>query len=346
MKGTKKMPWENHVFIIAEAGVNHNGHIGTAKRLIEQAANVEADAVKFQTWRPNEIVGAYSHKVNYLKKATGTRESFSSLLDRLCLSFEAFRELKKHAKKNSIQFMSTPDGTDSLDFLVNQLSIPIIKIGSTEVTNTGFLKSIAAKHRPMILSTGLSSLGEVEKAINVIRRMTDAPLVLLHCTSEYPAPDTEINVKAMVTMKNAFNLPVGLSDHSKGSEAAIAAVALGAVVIEKHFTLNRMMSGPDHRASMSPKEMRNFILSIRKTEKMLGDGIKRITPSEQNNIQGIRRSVVASRSLKRGTVLRKDMLVCKRPGTGLTPDCLETVIGMRLTTSVNQDEPLQWKYFK
>jgi N-acetylneuraminate synthase/N,N'-diacetyllegionaminate synthase len=342
----RALPWEKRVFVVAEAGVNHNGDLRLAKKLIDAGARAGVDAVKFQTWRPGEIVGAFCHKVGYVEKASASRESMEELIARLCLPFAAFRELKAHAKKRGVGFLSTPDGFESLAFLAGKLAMPLIKVGSTEVTHPQFLEAVGRYGRPVILSTGMSDLAEVRAAVAALRRRGRPPIVLLHCTSEYPAPVDEVNVRAMVTLREAFGLPVGLSDHSLGSEAAIAAVALGACVVEKHFTLDRSLPGPDHASSLDPGELAALVASIRKTERLLGDGKKRMTPSEKRNVTGIRRSVVAARPLAKGTVLAATMLACLRPGTGIAPADLDRVVGMRLVRDLEQDEPLTWRHVR
>lgn len=329
-------------FIIAEAGVNHDGDVERAKRLIDVAAEAKADAVKFQTWRPGEITGRYAYKVNYLESTTEAAESRYELSCRLALPFPVFRELKAHAERRGILFLSTPDGFDSLAFLVGELDMPIVKIGSTEVTHLQYLEAIGRTGRPAILSTGLSTLGEVEKAVATLRRGGTRDLTLLHCTSEYPAPDDQMNLRAMITLRDAFGLPVGLSDHSRGVEASLAAVAMGATVVEKHFTLDRSLPGPDHQASLDGPELACLVSSIRRVEAMLGDGIKRPTAAELANINGIRRGVVAARKIPAGTVLSADMLVCKRPGGGIEPEDLDRLVGFAVRRDLDEDEPLTW----
>lgn len=340
------LPLGQRVFIIAEAGVNHNGDVDLAMKLIDVAAEAGADAVKFQTWKPGEITGRFAYKVPYLEQSTSPDESRYELSRRLALPYDAFRKISVHADRRGILFLSTPDGFESLDFLVSELNIPFIKVGSTEVTHVQFLEAVGRKDRPVILSTGLSNLGEVEKAVGTIRQFTQKSLVLLHCTSEYPANYSEINLRAMVTLRNAFHLPVGFSDHSVGKEAGIAAVSLGAEIIEKHFTTDKTLEGPDHQASMDPSELKDFIRSIRITEQVLGDGLKRMTPSEKRNVIGIRRSIVARHPISKYTVLSREMLTCKRPGNGLSPGFMDCVIGMRTNKNLEEDEPLLWDYLK
>jgi N,N'-diacetyllegionaminate synthase len=332
----------NGVFIIAEAGVNHDGDLNQAKKLVDTAQSAGADAVKFQTWQPGEITGRFAFKVGYLEETTADAESRYELSNRLALPYEDFRQLHRYAERAGIRFLSTPDGFASLDFLVDELGMSMIKVGSTEVTHPQFLTAVGRKNLPVILSTGLSTLGEVEEAVACVRTHCRSPIVVLQCTSEYPAPDDEINLRAMATLRDALMLPVGLSDHSKGAEAAIAATALGAVVIEKHFTLDRSLPGPDHRASMDPKGLQALVQSIRTTERMLGDGLKAPTPSEKGNLAGIRRSVVAAKNLKAGTRLNRQMLICKRPGDGIPPRELDSLVGMTVNRDLSEDEPLRW----
>ncbi len=340
-------PWQSgKVFVIAEAGVNHNGELDLAKRLIDIASESGADAVKFQTWKPGELTGKFAVKVAYLEETTEAAESRAELSRRLALPFEAFRELQAYARQRGILFLSTPDGFESLDFLADELNLPVIKVGSTEVTHLQFLRAVGRKGRPVVLSTGMSTLAEVEDALVALTTEAVPEIALLHCTSEYPAPDDQVNLRAMTTLRQAFGLPVGLSDHSLGPEAAIAAVALGAAVIEKHFTLDRGLPGPDHRASLEPDELRRFVAAIRKTETLLGDARKRPTAAERANMVGIRRSVVAARAIPAGTVLAADMLVCKRPGSGIAPRLLDSLVGFTVDRDLQEDEPIQWDYLK
>ena len=332
-------------YIIAEAGVNHNGDINLAKELIDVAYESGADAVKFQTWKPGELTGEFSFKVNYLEKHTPESESRFELSKKLCLSYDEFRELKIYCDKVGIQFLSTPDGFESLNFLVDELDIPIIKIGSTELNHILFLEAVGKKNRPVILSTGLGTLEEVHLAVNALRRGggKDLPITILQCTSEYPAPPDEMNINVIKTFLKTFNLPVGLSDHSFGLEAAIAAVTLGSSVVEKHFTLDREMKGPDHAASLTPIELKEFVSVLRRVKIMLGDGIKVPTKTEIKNIEGIRRSVVANTNLKAGSILQMKDLICKRPGTGISPAEIKLLIGSKLKRDFIKDEPITWE---
>lgn len=331
------------VCLIAEAGVNHDGEVDKALRLVDASQAAGADAVKFQTWRPGECTGRFAYKVDYLKATSPQDESRYQLSQRLCLPYEAFRRISRHCREVGMPFLSTPDGFQSLDFLVDELDIPLVKVSSTELTHLAFLEAVGRKGRPVLLSTGMGNLGEIEAALAALRAHGDPGVTLLHCTSAYPAPIEEINLRAMVTMGRAFQTPVGLSDHSQGLEAAIASVALGAAVIEKHFTLDKDAPGPDHRASLDPDEFAALARSVRRTELLLGDGLKRMTATEARNAGGIRRGVVAARPLAKGSVLAEGMLACKRPGSGLPPAFLGLVLGMRVNRDLAEDEPLKWE---
>lgn len=336
------LPWAGRVFVIAEAGVNHDGDIEKARRLIDAAADIGADAVKFQTWNPGELTGRFAVKASYATQGTRSDESFVDMEAARRLPFEAFRELQAHAARRKILFLSTPDGFESLNFLANDLKVPILKVGSSEVTHTRFLAAVGAKGRPVVLSTGLSTLGEAEAAVGAVRAGGDVPLVVLHCTSEYPAPDADMNLRAMTALGAAIGVPVGLSDHSLGIEAAVAATALGARVIEKHLTLDRTLPGPDHAASATPAEFAQMVRAIRRVEVQLGDGIKRRMPSELKNLIAVRRSVVAACDLAAGTRLEPGMLACKRPGSGIAPEHLDAIVGMVVNKSLKADEPITW----
>jgi N-acetylneuraminate synthase/N,N'-diacetyllegionaminate synthase len=342
---TPALPWAERTYVIAEAGVNHNGEVELAKRLVDAAHAAGADAVKFQTWMPDEIVGRFAQKVDYLAQHTDADEDFFDIAERWRLPYSAFAELKAYCEDVGIQFLSTPDGFQSLDFLVDELDTPFVKVGSTELTHLQFLTAVGRKQRPVIMSTGLGNLGEIETALAALRAGggPDLPIVVLQCTSEYPAPPEEMNLRAMSTIAAAFGTPVGLSDHSMGFEAAVAAVALGACVIEKHLTLDRAMEGPDHQASADPQALAEQVAAIRRTRVMLGDGLKRPTPRERANMEGIRRSVVAARPLEAGCVLTADDIVCLRPGTGVPPGQLAILIGMRVNRPLQLHEPIRWE---
>lgn len=340
MKSLKSIT-DKQIFIIAEAGVNHNGDVELGKKLIEVAAEAGADAVKFQTWKTGECTGRFATKVAYLD--TDDSESRFDISNKLMLPYPAFNAFKAHCEKVGIMFMSTPDGYESLNFLVDELNLDFIKISSTEVTHIEYLKCIARKNRPVILSTGMSKLGEVEEAIYTLEEHGAPEIFVLHCTSEYPAPDAEINLRALTTMNRAFGLPIGYSDHSLGSEAALMSVALGAKIIEKHFTLDKNMDGPDHKASSSPEELKAYIHSIRRAELMLGNGRKYPTKTEAENLPGIRRGIVAAKEIKSGTTLSREDLTFKRPYRGIEPKQIEDLIGMQINRDLAEDEPVVWE---
>ena len=331
------------VFIIAEAGVNHNGSVDLALQLIDAAKTSGADAVKFQTFRADRIATRSAEKAKYQQRQAADGESQFEMLRRLELDAAAHRRLIDHCRKGGIQFLSSPFDLQSVD-LLDTLEIPLFKIPSGEITNLPFLERIAAKGRPVILSTGMSTLGEVEEAVQVLRAGGATEITLLHCVTEYPAPYAEINLRAMQTLKLAFGLPVGYSDHSPGIEIAIAAVALGAEIIEKHFTLDRSLPGPDHAASLEPKELKQMVAAIRNVESALGDGIKKPALCELPNIPVARKSVVAARALSAGQKLAAADLDIKRPGTGLSPKLLTVLVGRTLRTNVEPDEVILWDH--
>lgn len=330
------------VFIIAEAGVNHNGDFNLAKKLVDMAVECGADAIKFQTFKAEESTGAYAEKAEYQMENMPIQESQLEMIKKLELPFEQFREIQSYCKEKGILFISTPDGTESLNFLVS-LNVPIIKIGSTEVSNVEYLKEIGATGKEIILSTGMSELGEVEKAINILKSTGNNNIKIMQCTTDYPTAIEDVNLRAMVTMREAFKVPVGLSDHTLSNEAAIAAVALGAEFIEKHITLDKEMEGPDHKASMGPKEFKEYVMAIRNTEKLLGDGIKRPTKREILIMKDVRRSIVAKTELKKGTILEKDMLAYKRPGNGIKPELADVIIGRALNKDIKMDQLIMWE---
>ena len=332
------------VFIIAEAGVNHNGDFNLAKKLVDMAVECGADAIKFQTFKAEESTGAYAEKAEYQMENMPVQESQLEMIRKLELPFEQFREIQSYCKEKGILFISTPDGTESLNFLVS-LNVPIIKIGSTEVSNVEYLREIGETGKEIILSTGMSNLGEVEKAINILKSTGNKNIKIMQCTTDYPTAVEDVNLRAMVTMREAFKVPTGLSDHTVGNEAAIAAVALGAEFIEKHITLDTEMEGPDHKASMGPVEFKEYVTSIRNTEKLLGDGIKRPTARELVIMKDVRRSIVARETLKKGTIIEKNMLAYKRPGNGIRPELAEVIVGRTLNKDINTDQLIMWEDF-
>jgi len=330
------------VYIIAEAGVNHNGKVELARQLIDAAKAAGADAVKFQTFKTEKILTRNTSMAAYQKNNLKSEDTQYEMVKALELSYEDFAGLQGYAAAIGIDFLSTPDEEDSLNFLADELALPWIKIGSGEVTNLPFLRQIASKQKPMILSTGMSTLGEVERAVQVIRECTTQELVLLHCTTNYPCPVEEVNLRAMQTLKQAFNLRVGYSDHTIGSEVPVAAVALGAEIIEKHLTLDKTMNGPDHRASLDTAEFTEMVRQIRGVEKALGNGIKWPNPSEEKIKPLVRRRIVAAHDLAAGTSLVWAHLSFKRADRGLFVEQANSIIGRCLATSLVADEPLDW----
>lgn len=328
-------------FIIAEAGVNHNGDVNLAKKLIDVARKAGADAVKFQTFKAEEVVTQSAEKAGYQKKTTSLEESQYDMLKKLELSEGAHFELKDYADSQGIMFLSTPYDKESADFLV-RLGVSALKISSADITNHPLLSHIAAKNLPIILSTGMSTLGEVEDAIEVITSTGNEQLILLHCNFNYPARMEDVNLRAMNTLKQAFGFAVGYSDHTMGIEVSLSAVALGAVVIEKHFTLDRNLPGPDHRASLEPAELKDMVAKIRNIEHALGSSVKQPSGEEIQNRQICRRSIVATRDIPRGVVITDDMLDTKRPGTGIPPKYVTDLVGRKAVSTIKKDELITW----
>jgi len=329
-------------FIIAEAGVNHNGSMDMAERLVLSAKAAGADAVKFQTFCADRLAGKSAEKAHYQKQDGNACESQHAMLSRLSLNLEQHRELLQFGRHTGITFLSSPFDEGSADWL-STLDVPLFKIGSGEITNFPLLESVAKKGKPIILSTGMSRLGEVEAAVQTIQDAGCRELTLLHCTSSYPADPADSNLRAMRTLQRAFNLPVGYSDHTPGIEVSVAAVALGAAVIEKHLTLDKTLPGPDHRASLNPEEFKSMVDAIRTVEAALGDGVKRAVPSEFNTRDVARKSLVAAIDISEGTVLNETHIAIKRPGTGLPPGQMPMLMGRKVKRSIRADELFNWK---
>jgi N,N'-diacetyllegionaminate synthase len=332
----------NKVFIIAEAGVNHNGDVNIAKRMIEAASDAGADAVKFQTFKAERIISRTAPKADYQKRTTGARESQLEMVKRLELDKKAHRELVAHCKRKGIEFLSAPFDQESID-LLNSFGLTMFKIPSGEITNLLYLRKIGGLGKKIILSTGMADMGEIEDALDIIIEAGTPKknITVLHCTTEYPTPMREVNLLAMSTIRDAFKVSVGYSDHTKGIEVPIAAVALGATIIEKHFTLDRAMEGPDHAASLEPPELKTLIRTIRNVEKALGDGVKRPSPSELKNREIARKSLVASRSIRKGERLSAKNITTKRPGNGISPMQWDTVIGLIAQKNFKADELIE-----
>jgi len=332
-----------HVFIIAEAGVNHNGSFDLALKLIDSAKASGADAVKFQTFRADKLATRTAHKAAYQERTTAAEESQFEMLERLELDAVTHKRLIDYCRQLGIEFLSSPFDAESADLLA-EMDLPLFKIPSGEITNLPFLDHVARKGRPIILSTGMSTLGEIEEALTVLRAAGNKQITLLHCVTEYPAPYAEVNLRAMKTLRVAFGLPVGYSDHTPGIEIPIAAAALGAEVIEKHFTIDRSLPGPDHAASLEPGELQQMVTAIRHVEVALGDGIKAPATCELPNISVARKSVVAARSLIAGQRVTSEDLDIKRPGNGIAPGLKPMLIGRTLSSGIEKDEVLRWDH--
>lgn len=320
-------------FVIAEAGVNHNGDLALARQMVDVASQCGADAIKFQTFKAERLVTSQAPKARYQAAATGRDETQLEMLRRLELDFDSYPRLLEDCRSRALTFMSTPFDSESADFL-DQLGMTIFKIASGEITNLPFLKHVAGKGKPMILSTGMSTLGEVDQAVQTIRGAGNEFLAVLQCTSEYPAAPQTINLRAMTTMAQAFAIPVGFSDHSEGIEIALAAAALGANIIEKHFTLDKNLPGPDHRASLEPEDLAKLVAGIRKVEAALGHGRKEPADGEMSTAAVVRKSLASQVDIPCGTILAQDHITTLRPGTGLPPSMLAYVLGRKAKVAI------------
>lgn len=328
------------VFIIAEAGVNHNGSLELAKKLVDAAKDAGADCVKFQTFVSKNIVSKNAVKAEYQKQQTEPEESQQDMLKKLELSFDEFVELNEYCKSKSIEFMSTAFDFDSIDFL-DGLEMGTWKIPSGDITNLPYLIKIAKLNKPVILSTGMSTMEDIRSAIKALKENGATELTVLHCTTEYPTPFEDVNLRAMNTIKEEFGVKVGYSDHTKGIEVPIAAVALGATVIEKHFTLDRNMEGPDHKASLEPNELKAMVDSIRHIALALGNGIKQPAESEKKNMAVARKSIIASKDIKAGDIFTENNLTVKRPGDGISPMRWFDIIGKPAARDFEEDELIE-----
>lgn len=330
----------NKTYIIAEAGVNHNGDMNRAKKMIREAKKAGADAIKFQTFVTENLVSKQASKAEYQIKNTSNEETQFSMLKKLELSFEEFKVLSNYAKEIGIDFLSTPFDEDSIDFL-SQLSMRFWKIPSGEITNKPYLIKLAKTEKPIILSTGMSTIEEISDALEVFDDYNRDDITLLHCNTEYPTPYGDVNLAAMKTIKEEFNLQVGYSDHTEGIEVPVAAVALGASVIEKHFTLDKALPGPDHKASLEPNELTKMIKSIRNIEKAMGDGAKMPSESEMKNITVARKSIVAKCRINKGEEFTERNLAVKRPGEGISPMKWFDILGKKAIKDFEEDELIE-----
>lgn len=328
--------------IIAEAGVNHNGDLELARRLIDVAADAGADLVKFQSFTASSVVAVHARKADYQALATDAGESQLEMLRRLELTRDMHEALIAHCRARDIGFFSTGFDPENIDLLVD-LGLGRFKIPSGEITNLPYLRHVGRYGKPVILSTGMATLDEVGTALDVLER-AGAPrdrVTVLHCNTEYPTPMADVNLRAMLTMRDAFGVAVGYSDHTRGIEVPIAAVALGATVIEKHFTLDRNLPGPDHKASLEPGELKAMVAAIRNVELAMGDGVKRPSPSEAKNVSIARRSLVAARTIRAGEAFSESNLAVKRPGTGLSPMRWDEVLGRKAPRDFAPDELIE-----
>lgn len=329
-----------HTLIIAEAGVNHNGSLETAKKLAFVAKECGADIVKFQTAKLDSLVSKFASMATYQKENIGENMSQKQMLKKLLLTFDEFAQLATYCKEIGIKFLSTPFDLESIKFL-DSLGCDVWKIPSGEITNLPYLEKIAATHKEVILSTGMCDISEVRDAYKVLNDGGSKDITVLHCTTQYPTPFEEVNLKAMLTLRDEFKCKVGYSDHTKGIEVPIAAVALGACVIEKHFTLDSNMEGPDHKASLEPCELKKMVSSIRNIEKCFGNGYKTPTSSELENRNVARKSIIAKRKITRGEVFTEDNITTKRPGSGINPMKWHEVLGSKAVRDFEEDELIE-----
>ncbi|MDE7326497.1 MAG: N-acetylneuraminate synthase [Lachnospiraceae bacterium] len=325
--------------IIAEAGVNHNGSLEMAKRLVDAAYACGADIVKFQTAKLDSLVSKNARMADYQKKNTGVEESQKDMLRKLLLRFEDFAELAGYCKEVGIVFLATPFDIESIHFL--DAMQDIWKVPSGEITNYPFLVEIAKTGKKVILSTGMAEMQEIEDAIRVLKSNGTGDIIILHCTTEYPAPIRDVNLNVMNMLREKFKYPIGYSDHTQGIEVDLAAVALGAAVIEKHFTLDRNLPGPDHKASLEPKELKAMVDGIRKVELALGSEEKKLSGAERKNRSVARKSIVAKRNIKVGEILTSDNITTKRPGTGISPMKWNEILGTRAVRDFEEDELIE-----
>lgn len=328
-----------HTLIIAEAGVNHNGSLELAVQMIDAAKKAGVDIIKFQTAKPENLVSKYAEKAKYQKKTTCSDETQLEMLRKIMLPFEDFILLKKHCEETGIGFLTTPFDMESIYYVDNL--VDVWKIPSGEITNFPYLVEIARTGKPVILSTGMATLEEVEDAVGILKEYGTKEITLLHCNTQYPTPYDDVNLLAMKTLAEKTKLPIGYSDHTQGIDVPIAAVALGATVVEKHFTLDRNMEGPDHKASLEPDELQKMVESIRNIERALGNGVKIPSKSETENIAVARKSIVAKRRIGAGEVFTEENITTKRPGTGISPMKWKEVLGTKAVRDFMEDELIE-----
>ena len=329
-----------HVIVIAEAGVNHNGSFELAKKMVDAAKEAGVDYVKFQTFNPQKLVSKYAEKAKYQKETTGSDETQLQMLQKLTLTEDNFLSLRDYCKEVGIGFISTPFDLDSIAFL-ETFDMDFWKVPSGEVTNLPYLEAIARTKRKVVMSTGMCNMNEIQDAMEVLKKNGTTEITLLHCNTQYPTPYEHVNLSAMSTIKDTLHKEVGYSDHTQGIEVPIAAVAMGATVIEKHFTLDKNMEGPDHKASLDPTELKQMVSAIRNIEKAIGNGLKEPSSSELTNKAVARKSIVASREIKQGEIFSEDNLTTKRPGTGISPMKWYEVIGKVAVRDFSEDEIIE-----
>lgn len=339
--GDRVVGKEHPCYVIAEAGVNHNGDLNMAFELIDVAVAAGADAVKFQTFNPSSVFTKTASKAKYQKTGVDDQETAFEMLSRLALTYNDFRKLNDYAQEKGIVFFSKGHKED-IDFLV-ELGVPVLKIDSSQLIWYSYIEKMAQQNLPIILSTGTCTLGEVEKALDIILNTGNQDVIVLHCTTAYPTPPNQINLKAMATLEHAFGLPVGFSDHSEGIEIALAAVGLGAVMIEKHYTLDRNLPGPDHQASLEPKDLNALVAGIRKVETALGSFRKQPTPLEKENMKVVRRSMVAECDIRSGEIFDNANISFKRPAGGLGEEFYDVVLGRVAVHDIEEGQPITWR---
>lgn len=328
------------IFIIAEAGDNHNGSFKNALKLVDKAVEAEADCVKFQTFITERVISKYAEMADYQKENTRSDKSQYEMVKELELSFDKFRKIKNYCDSKNIMFLSTPFDLESIEFL-EELDLPFWKIPSGEITNLPYLEKIARTKKPVILSTGMCNMDEISEALRILKENGTKSITLLQCNTEYPTPIEDVNLRAMKRLSETFNIPVGYSDHTVGIEVSIAAAALGAVVLEKHFTLDKNMEGPDHKASLEPDEFSQMVKCVRKIEKALGSSEKKMSKSEEKNKSIARKSIVAKKDIKKGEVYTPENLDIKRPGTGISPMCWYKMLGQKAGRDYGEDELIE-----
>jgi len=332
----------NKVFIIAEAGINHNGSVINAEKMIDAASEAGADAIKFQTFKAHNVISKYAPKAEYQKRTTDIKESQLDMAKKLELAEDEFKQLYNYCKTKKIMFLSTPFDSESIDFLVS-LELDTLKIPSGEITNLPYLRKIGSVRKKIIMSTGMADLEEIDYALKVLTEAgTDKEnITILHCNTEYPTPIEDVNLLAMLTIKDKFNVKVGYSDHTTGIDVSLAAAALGASLIEKHFTLDKEMEGPDHKASLNPAELKAMVKAIRNIEKVLGDGVKKPSLSELKNRAIARRSIIALRHIREGEAFTQENITTKRPGTGINPIEWDSLVGKVAKRDFEEDEIIE-----